>query len=24
MPPIGGNIIDPDASAILGAWIENL
>ena len=24
MPPIGGDVIDPDASAILGAWIENL
>lgn len=24
MPPIGGDVIDPDASAVLGAWIENL
>ena len=24
MPPIGGDVIDPDASAILGSWIENL
>lgn len=24
MPPIGGDVIDPDASAILGAWIESL
>lgn len=24
MPPIGADVIDPDASAVLGAWIENL
>jgi len=24
MPPIGVNVIDPDASTILGAWIEEL
>lgn len=24
MPPIGADVSDPDASAILGAWIENL
>lgn len=24
MPPIGADVIDPDASAVLGAWIESL
>lgn len=24
MPPIGGDVIDPHASAVLGAWIEKL
>jgi hypothetical protein len=24
MPPIGADVIDPDASAVLGSWIENL